>query len=495
MSFIPAPANAAEEKDKTPGEDGRVSRRRLSPARALRRALALMVATIVWPGSAQLLAGRRRLGLIVMALWGVLVIAAIVVLLWFRPERETIFGWVTDAETLYIARLVVVGVVLGWLALFVDAWRLATFPGLDRPRWLLVAVLNMTVIALVSGMLTIGWSTVSASRQVVTEVFAATETAPPLQGRYNILLIGADSADGREGLRPDSLNVLSVDARTADTVMVSLPRNLQGVPFPEDSPMHALYPNGFNCGSECLLNAVHTAAQERADLYPDSDDPGLDATIEAVEGATGLSINYYVMINMQGFASLVDAVGGVTVTVTTPIAMFGETDRRRDQFIPEGRQRLDGNEALWFARSRIQSDDFTRMARQKCLMVAMLDQLSPQTVLLNAGRIADSSSQMLRTDLPASELAAFADLALDARTQQIATLSVVPPEYNTVNPDFARIHADIAALIARSSQPASSASPSAPAPTTAPGPTTAPQPTEPTATPDANITDDLAAAC
>ncbi|MFD1859059.1 LytR family transcriptional regulator [Aeromicrobium camelliae] len=455
-----------------------------------------MVATIVWPGSAQFLAGRRRLGLAVMSLWAVAVLAALVVLLWFRPDRETIFGWVTDSETLYVARLVVIAVALLWLALFVDAWRLATLPGLDRPRWLLVAVLNMTVIALVSGMLTIGWSTVSASRQVVNEVFAATETAPPLQGRYNILLIGADSGDGREGLRPDSLNVLSIDATTADTVMVSLPRNLQNVPFPEDSPMHTVYPYGFNCGSECLLNAVHTAGQERADLYPGSDDPGLDATIDAVEGATGLSVNYYVMINMQGFASLVDAVGGVTVTVPTPIAMFGETDWRRDEYIPEGRQKLDGNEALWFARSRIQSDDFTRMARQKCLMVAMLDQLSPQTVLLNAGQIADSSSQMLSTNLPASELAAFADLALKARNQQIATLSIVPPAYNTADPDFAAIHADIAALVAGSGQAApSTPPPAAPAPTTAPTQAAPEQPADPTETPDANLTDDLAAAC
>ncbi|WP_293784647.1 LCP family protein [uncultured Aeromicrobium sp.] len=459
-----------------------------------------MVATVIWPGSAQFLVGRRRIGLAVMVLWAVVVLSSAVVLLWFRPDRETIFGWLTDPETLYIARLVVIGIALGWLVLFVDAWRLATLPGLDRPRWTLVAVLNMTVIALVSGMLTIGWSTVSASRQVVNEVFAATETAPPLQGRYNILLLGADSGDGREGVRPDSLNVLSIDAATAETVMVSLPRNLQNVPFPEDSPMHAVYPYGYNCGSECLLNAVHTAGRDRADLYPDSDDPGLQATIEAVEGATGLPINYYVMINMQGFASLVDAVGGVTVTVPEPIAMFGETDRRRDQYLAPGRQKLDGNEALWFARSRIQSDDFTRMARQKCLMVAMLDQLSPQTVLLNAGEIADSSSQMLSTDLPASELAAFAELALKARRHQIATLSIVPPEYNTAAPDFERIHADIAALVASSGSTVPTQRPAPDAPE--PSPTVAATPEvpgsaapQPTASPDANITDDLASAC
>ncbi len=465
----------------------------MSADRALRRALSLMAATIIWPGSAQFLAGTRRLGQVVMALWAVGVVGFLIAVLVVRPERETLIRWVTDPATLDIARFGLAIVTIGWLALFVDAWRLAALPGLDLRRMAVVSVVNMLVIALASGVLTLGWNTVSASRQVVTQVFDATETTAPLQGRYNILLLGADSGDGREGLRPDSLNVVSIDAASGDTVMVSLPRNLQNVPFPEDSPMREAYPYGFNCGSECLLNAVHTAGEDRSDLYPDSEDPGLDATIDAVEGATGLTMNYYVLINMEGFASLVDAVGGVTVNVPTPIAMFGETDRRRDEFIPEGRRKLDGNEALWFARSRIQSDDFDRMARQKCLMVSMLDQLSPQTVLLNAGKIADSSAQMLATNLPGSELGAFADLALKARGTRIATLSVVPPEYNTANPDFGQIHADIQALIDGVVE-----TPEAPDAGEETAEPVQPDPTEPGATeptPDANITDDLAAAC
>ncbi|WP_140400142.1 LCP family protein [Aeromicrobium sp. PE09-221] len=472
-------------------QDVRPGRRRMSPDRALRRALSLMAATIIWPGSAQFLAGARRLGQVVMGLWALAVIGFLVAVLVVRPERETLIGWVTDPATLDIARFGLAIVTIGWLALFIDAWRLAVLPGLDLRRMAVVSVVNMVVIALASGIVTVGWNTVSASRQVVTQVFDATATTPPLEGRYNILLLGADSGDGREGLRPDSLNVVSIDASTGDTVMISLPRNLQNVPFPEDSPMREVYPYGFNCGEECLLNAVHTAGEDRSDLYPDSADPGLDATIDAVEGATGLTINYYVLINMEGFASLVDAVGGVTVDVPTPIAMFGETDRRRDEYLPAGRRKLDGNEALWFARSRIQSDDFDRMARQKCLMVSMLDQLSPQTVLLNAGKIADSSAQMLATDLPGSELAAFADLALKARGTQIATLSVVPPEYNTANPDFAQIHADIQALI-------EGVAPAGPDPAEETSEPAQPEPTEPgetEPTPDANITDDLAAAC
>lgn len=474
--------------------------RRMSRVRALRRAVSLMVTTVVWPGSAQALAGHRRLGLVVMALWGGFVICALVMLMWFRPDRERLIGWFADPGLLQIVRFGLVIGAIGWLAVFVDAWRIATMPFVDWRRMALVSGVNMAIIALLSGVLTIGWTTLSASRRVVNEVFGATETTAPLEGRYNILLLGADSGDGREGLRPDSVNVLSVDAETGDSVMVSLPRNLQNVPFSEDSPMREAYPYGFNCGSECMLNGVHTAGMDHADLYPDSDDPGLDATVDAVEGATGLTINYYVLINMEGFASLVDAVGGLTIDVPSRIAMFGETDIRQDKYLEPGRQELDGNEALWFARSRVQSDDFDRMARQKCLMVEMLDQLDPQTVLLNAGKIADSSSQMLKTDLPGSELGAFADLALTARGQEIATLSVVPPQYNTESPDFDQIHADVQALINADGDAGKDDADEGEAETEAPEPEApetdpnAPEP-EPSDDPDANATGDLAAAC
>ena len=135
--------------------------------------------------------------------------------------------------------------------------------------------------------------------------------------------------------------------------------------------MRTLYPNGYNCGATCLINAVHTAAEGRKDLYPNSNDPGLDATIDAVEGATDLKVNYFVMVNLKGFRSLIDAVGGVEVDVKTRIAMFGDTTVYKQQYIEPGKQVLNGEEALWYARSRYQADDYIRMGRQKCLMSYM----------------------------------------------------------------------------------------------------------------------------
>ena len=125
----------------------------------------------------------------------------------------------------------------------------------------------------------------------------------------------------------------------------------------------------------------------------------------------------------------------------------------RTRYIEPGKQKLNGQEALWYARSRVQSDDYTRMGRQKCLMAAMVDQLGPQKVLFNATEIAKSGKELLSTNIPRKELGQFADLALKARGQKIRTVSVVPPEFNTVTPDFPAIQAAIQKAIDKSESP------------------------------------------
>lgn len=470
-----------------------------SPRVRFRRALLLCAMTVVAPGSAQVAVGNRWVGRIALAIWVALIGGAGYLLWKFRTDRATVLGYATDTDVLMGARIAMIAGAVLWIALFVDAWRLATPLRLRVPEALLITVLNTAIVLAALGSTAFASHVMAESRGVVKQVFVAETTSPPLKGRYNILLVGSDSGKGRTGIRPDSLNVASIDSTTGRVVLVSLPRNLQNVPFPDESPMHELYPYGFNCGSECLLNAVHTAAEGRSDLYPDSEDPGLDATIDAVEGVTGLPINYYVMINMKGMRSLVDAVGGVTIDVKTRIAMFGHDDAWKNVYIEPGVQELNGQEALWYARSRVQSDDYTRMGRQKCLMSAMLHELSPQTVLTNVADIAASSKELLSTSIPAEELGPFADLALKAKGQKISTVSLVPPEVNVAAPDFEAIKQLIADAIEKSEKGSapSGAKSSEPAQTqtTQASPDPGGTANEDQTPQKANQTDDLASVC
>jgi LCP family protein required for cell wall assembly len=266
-------------------------------------------------------------------------------------------------------------------------------------------------------------------------------------GRYNVLLMGGDSGAGRWGLRPDSMTVASIDAETGKTLLISLPRNMQNFPFPEGSVMAEQFPDGFD-EEGLYLNGLATWALDHAELFKGSKNPGVDATIEGVEGITGLKINYWAMVNLQGFKDLVDAVGGVELNVRQKIPV-GLPHDSFFHYIEPGKRTLNGMDTLWFARARYDSDDYSRMARQKCVMSAMLQQVSPQTAVTNFQKIAKASSAMVSTDLPSSEVDTFVDLALKAKSQKIATLSLVPPMINTANPDIPLVHEKVAAAIAK----------------------------------------------
>jgi anionic cell wall polymer biosynthesis LytR-Cps2A-Psr (LCP) family protein len=97
--------------------------------------------------------------------------------------------------------------------------------------------------------------------------------------------------------------------------MFSVPRNLENVPFPPGSPLQARFPTGFDC-DDCLLNAVYTYAEtNRRQLFPGVADPGPQAVKQAVSAALGIPVHYYVLVNLEGFRGIIDALGGITIRV------------------------------------------------------------------------------------------------------------------------------------------------------------------------------------
>jgi len=402
-----------------------------------RRAVTLSAMTLLMPGSAQIVAGNRTVGRIAIRIWlGVLGLVALLITL-MLTSRSLLFELGTNGFVLTLGRWALIAGAIAWAVLVLDAWRLGRPRELRRRQRLFSAGLNGALCFLVAGTMFFAAHAVSVVDGFAGAVFASETVSEPHDGRYNVLLLGSDAGDDREGMRPDSINVVSVDADTGQAVIIGLPRNLENVPFPDGSPMDEEFPDGFNCDG-CYLNAVNTWAEAHADQF-DGDDPGIDATMGAVEEITGLELNYYAMINMDGFENLVDAVGGVTVNVRerTPI---GSTGGPVSGYIEPGERRLDGHQALWYARSRALNDDWSRMGRQKCVMNAMAHQLSPRKVVMNMQEIADSGQAMLQTSIPRQDLNVFMDLALKTRDQPISSVSLVPPEIDAADPDFDKVH-------------------------------------------------------
>ncbi|MEO6791728.1 MAG: LCP family protein, partial [Ornithinibacter sp.] len=341
-----------------------------------------------------------------------------------------------------------------WAVLLVDAWRLGRpdkLPQRDR-RSLLVALLAQLLV-LPGGMAYAGVN-VATARSAIASVFVTGAAAGAVDGRYNILLLGGDSGAGRDGLRADSLQLVSVDAETGRAVLFGFSRETENITFRPGSVMAKLMPQGWSCGDECLLNGLYTWGRDHAEEFPTGTaDPGLLATTEAVESLSGLDIQYHVLVDLKGFRSLVDAVGGLDVAVQrrTPMGSQAEVASGREKgWIEAGNQHLDGYHALWYARSRANSTNYERMARQRCVVTAMVRQMDPKTVVLNFGAIAEATKGVVQTDIPQAALASLADVAVKTKQEKITSVNFVPPLINPWDYDPNRVHRAVDTAIAAS---------------------------------------------
>jgi LCP family protein required for cell wall assembly len=290
----------------------------------------------------------------------------------------------------------------------------------------------------------------------------------PSEGRYNFLMMGGDAGSDRTGRRPDSLSVLSVDAESGKTAIISIPRNLQNARFSEGSPMRQIYPDGYDCGNDCLINAINTeVTNEHQDLYPGVADPGAQATLEAVSGTLGITVQAYVLVDMDGFAKLIDAMGGIRIKAGGWVPISGDMIDEANGihgmplgWIPAGDQKLDGYHALWYGRSREFVDDYARIARQQCVQQAMLKQLDPATLLAKFEDIANAGTKVVDSNVSASQLGSFVDLAMKAKGQDIKRLTIGPPDFDasfSTVPDFDQIHDRVKKLLASASSESSPA--------------------------------------
>lgn len=422
-----------------------------------KRAWYLVVLNILIPGSAQVLAGNRRAGRFAlgatMVLWVLIVLGVVVYLL----NRTVLLTILTNSIALWV-------VVLG-LAFYAVLWIVTTLDTLRLVRLIRVApsargfVAGLSVVALVVTAGGAGFAAANAVSAigVLDTVFSGGQIEPPVEGRYNILLLGGDAGPDRLGMRPDSISVVSIDAETGEAVIFGIPRNFEQARFVDGSPLYGPFPNGYDCGDDCLVSYLYTYGQEHPDLYPNAVDegsqPGIEATRDAAEGILGLTLQYYVLIDMQGFADLIDALGGVDITVAERLP-YGSNNYDDGSpappagYIEAGEQHMDGATALWYARSRYGSNDYERMDRQRQVQEAMLKQFDPGNIVTKFQAVAAAGTQVVSTDIPQSMLAHFVELGSKTRELPIEKINFVPPEFDGVHPDYEYIQSRVDELTA-----------------------------------------------
>lgn len=459
---------------------------------AFRKAMTFVAMTVVVPGTAHLAAGRRRLGRFLIRAWLTLVGLALVTAMIFLLDQGFLIRLSTESWLLTLLRWGAVVVGVGWALAVLHAYVLAHPPAIERSRRLVATGIALLAAGAILGP-TIFVSNVIDGQRSLISIFP--EGSADLGDRVNILLLGGDAGADRFGLRPDSINVASVEVSTGRPVLFSLPRNMQRAPFESGTPLAEEFPNGYVCeDGGCMLNGIYTYAIDRPELFP----PGASDTergtlaMKNVVGATlGLDIDFYVIVDLQGFEGIVDALGGVQIDVTERIPIGGNADDPSapvEGYIEPGVQVLDGHEALWYSRSRTNTSDYDRMSRQRCVLGAILNQADPANVLLNYTELAASAEATLATDIPQGSLNALVQVGLLAKSQSITSVQFVPPLIpDTADPDFQLIRASVEQAIEASEEAPDPAETGAAPPPEGGGEEPPPDPGDPDAPPAAPV--------
>lgn len=256
----------------------------------------------------------------------------------------------------------------------------------------------------------------------VIDSAAASETAVPTafpvidrQGAnlVNILLMGQDNEITGESLaRTDTMIVVSINRDTNTVAMLSLPRDLF-VYMPQVGMQRLNV--GFAIGDSLGWDGGAFFYMRQVILYN-----------------LGINVHYFAMVDLSGFAELVDTVGGVDIAVDcrilddelvgAQVPSAAEQIGPDDFLLPVGYYTFSGKEALWYARSRYNSDDFDRGRRQQQILRAAWRKVRDTGMLTDVaalpGLVSDGLS-VLRTDLQAQDILGLLPVALQVEPESI----------------------------------------------------------------------------
>jgi LCP family protein required for cell wall assembly len=267
---------------------------------------------------------------------------------------------------------------------------------------------------------------------------AEAETNRPLwdgTSRLNVLLLGTDRRPHESVEQPwgnsDTLLLVSVDPVTRASVMISLPRDLYlTIPGVGREKINAAYREG-----------------------------GPELAVRVVGDLIGQPIHRWASIDVSAFARMIDAVGGVVVDVERPIRddeYPADNYAIRRIYIPAGLQWLNGEQALWYARSRHGSNDFDRAARQQVLLLGLKERARDRQIVSHLPVLFASLIDAVQTDVSPREALALMTLGTtaDLRSNRLVLAppvygrEIIRPDLYAIEPNVAQIRAAVADALA-----------------------------------------------
>ena len=270
---------------------------------------------------------------------------------------------------------------------------------------------------------------ITGGRGNVLDLFSITaETYEPLKtdsnGRTNILAIGTSgyNMDGDEGSGvhdgaqlTDSIMIISFDQNTGDVAMISLPRDLKGP---------------TTCTSTGKINEVYWCNGGGGDASIEQEEKAVTAVMDAVSSILGIDFQYYAHLNWGSLASIVDILGGITVTLDEDILDYYYTEAVYYKDTP---YTINGAEAVGLARARhgTTGGDFSRGASQQKILIGIKNKILESNLsIADMLGLASTLGDNLRTNFSLTEIKTLAhDLgALDFNVMRQISLY---PDYMT----------------------------------------------------------------
>jgi polyisoprenyl-teichoic acid--peptidoglycan teichoic acid transferase len=242
--------------------------------------------------------------------------------------------------------------------------------------------------------------------------------------RTNILLLGTDDSPGRGSVgRTDTIILTTVVPLKPYVGMLSIPRDL--------------WVNVPGVGEQRINSAYFYAEASAAGS-------GSRAAMETIRENFGISVPYYAVIHMIGLTSVVDALGGVEITLDAPIGGF-----------PAGTHHLSGEQALIFVRERSSSDDFSRMLRTQILLSSIVRKAITPSSWTSLPQFIYSLTEVIETNIPFWQwprllFALLRALVVGIDSQTITREMVIPfqtsegaqvlaPNWDAINPVLRRM--------------------------------------------------------
>ena len=237
-------------------------------------------------------------------------------------------------------------------------------------------------------------------------------------GRTNVLIFGTSGYDmsGREGdgvhdgaQLTDSIMVLSIDQASKDVAMISLPRDLKTK----------------TCTIAEKINELYFCANPRGD----NESVGANALKTRVESMLGLELQYYIHLNWLSLIQIVDAIGGITVTVDSDIS-----DDMTGTFLKAGVPvNLNGERALGLARARhgTVNGDFTRGESQQKIIIAIKNKISAMNFgIPEIVNLANILGENIRSDLNSDTIYAGAKILSSTNFESIRQIPLIGADNN-----------------------------------------------------------------